>query len=138
MIYTIGYARLRPPDLLAAVAALDATVLDCRSVPSSRRPGFSRGALGALLGPRYEWHPELGGRQAEVPAAALDALAARPGTSLLLCLEEAPGDCHRHRMIATRLAVPVTHLYQHELIDARELQRAIDEDDDYVFAPRPW
>lgn len=134
-IYTIGYQRLTPRALERIADALGIElVIDVRSVPSSRKPGFSRGALSALLGDRYEWRGDtLGGRPGPT-AAGLTALAREPRRVLLLCLEEAPGDCHRHRTIAVPLAkrrIAVTHIFRDELIAASELQRAIDDGDEY-------
>ena len=130
-LYTIGYERLLPPELvneleLAGVERL----LDVRHRPQSRRPGMSKTRLGQLLAERgivYEHRKELGtppdirwffkhkreaeGRERyrayveETASEALDALAAEldhaPATALL-CLEAAPEDCHR-RVIAERL-----------------------------------
>jgi hypothetical protein len=64
-----------------------------------------------------------------------EALAGR--RVLLLCLEAAPGDCHRHRAIALRLlpAIDVAHVYGDEVILASELERAILAHDDYAFTP---
>ena len=130
-LYTIGYERLLPPELvneleLAGVGRL----LDVRHRPQSRRPGMSKTRLGQLLsdhGIAYQHRRELGtppdirwyfkhrreadGRElyrahVEATAAqALDALAAgldhAPATALL-CLEAEPGGCHR-RVIAEQL-----------------------------------
>ena len=78
VIYSVGYAQLTPSGLarLMRVLAIDA-LIDARSIPNRRRPGFAKKNLVALLGRRYEWRgDELGGR-APVTAAALDRLARR-------------------------------------------------------------
>lgn len=59
---------------------------------------------------------------------------------LLMCLEKPPGDCHRHHAIAMQLpADSVCHLYhdgeEWTAIEAHELQRSIDDDDDYRCLP---
>ncbi|HET6550680.1 MAG TPA: DUF488 domain-containing protein [Solirubrobacter sp.] len=123
-VWTIGYERLLPPQLVAELeAARVARVLDVRFRPQSRRPGMSKTRLSELLGDHgiaYEHRRELGtpadlrflfhsGRVAEGVAAyrehveataagELDALAAElvhaPRTALL-CLEADPAVCHR-------------------------------------------
>ncbi|MEA2248214.1 MAG: hypothetical protein QOH46_2743 [Solirubrobacteraceae bacterium] len=123
-IWTIGYERLLPPELVAELEAAGVQrVIDVRFRPQSRRPGMSKTRLGALLGEHgivYEHRRALGtppdlrwlfhaGRTAEAAAAyrahveeisphALDELAEELGTgprTALLCLEADPAGCHR-------------------------------------------
>jgi uncharacterized protein (DUF488 family) len=123
-IWTIGYERLLPAELVAELEAAGVRrVLDVRFRPQSRRPGMSKTRLGELLGDHgiaYEHRKPLGtppdlrwlfhqGRAAEAAsafrahveataAAELDALAAElthgPPTALL-CLEADAAGCHR-------------------------------------------
>ena len=123
-IWTIGYERLLPAELVAELQAAGiGRLIDVRFRPQSRRPGMSKTRLGALLaehGIAYEHRRELGtppdmrwlfraGRVAEATAAyrehvdretpeAIDELAAEldaaPPTALL-CLEAEPAGCHR-------------------------------------------
>ena len=123
-VWTIGYERLLPPQLVAELAAARVErVLDVRFRPQSRRPGMSKTRLGHLLeahGIAYEHRRALGtppdlrhdfhaGRIAQAQsgyrayvetnsAEALDLLAHDvehgPRTALL-CLEEDPAGCHR-------------------------------------------
>jgi len=123
-VWTIGYERLLPPQLVAELAAARVErVLDVRFRPQSRRPGMSKTRLGHLLeahGIAYEHRRALGtppdlrhdfhaGRIAQARAGyrayveansaeALDLLAHDvehgPRTALL-CLEEDPAGCHR-------------------------------------------
>jgi uncharacterized protein (DUF488 family) len=123
-VWTIGYERLLPPQLVAELAAARVErVLDVRFRPQSRRPGMSKTRLGHLLeahGIAYEHRRALGtppdlrhdfhaGRIAQArsgyrayvetnSAEALDLLAHDvehgPRTALL-CLEEDPAGCHR-------------------------------------------
>lgn len=123
-IFTIGYERLLPPELVAELAAAGVRrVIDVRFRPQSRRPGMSKTRLSELLGDHgiaYEHRRELGtpadlrwlfhaGRVEEAATAflahveeaapdALDRLAAElehaPATALL-CLEADPAGCHR-------------------------------------------
>ena len=131
-VWTIGYERLLPPQLVAELrAARIERVLDVRQRPQSRRPGMSKTRLGELLasaGIAYESRRELGtppdlrhdfhaGRVAQARSAfrahveatapaALDRLAAElehgPRTALL-CLEADAAGCHR-RVLCEALA----------------------------------
>jgi uncharacterized protein (DUF488 family) len=123
-VWTIGYERLLPDELVAELKAAGvARVLDVRQRPQSRRPGMSKTRLGELLGDHgiaYESRKTLGtppdlrflfhaGKVAEAAPAfrahvettageELDALAAElshgPATALL-CLEADASVCHR-------------------------------------------
>jgi hypothetical protein len=47
-----------------------------------------------------------------------------------------PGDCHRHHTILVPLAkegVIVQHIFENEVIDAPDLQAAIEADSDYKY-----
>ena len=131
-VWTIGYERLLPDELVAELEAAGvARVIDVRFRPQSRRPGMSKTRLGQLLsdhGIAYEHRRELGtpadlrwlfhaGRTREAATAyrahveqhaphALDDLADElthaPATALL-CLEAEPAGCHR-RVITDALA----------------------------------
>ena len=131
-VWTIGYERLLPPELVAELEAAGVErVIDVRFRPQSRRPGMSKTRLGDLLGAHriaYEHRKALGtppdlrhdfhaGRleraragfrehvEATAPAA-LHQLAVEleggPRTALL-CLEAAPEGCHR-RVLCEALA----------------------------------
>lgn len=130
-LYTIGYERLLPPELVAELESAGVRrVLDVRFRPQSRRPGMSKTRLSALLADHdiaYEHRRPLGtppdlrhlfhaGRAQEAAAGyrehvertapeALDRLAAElpaaPPTALL-CLEAEPAGCHR-RVLAEAL-----------------------------------
>jgi len=123
-IYTIGYEKLLPAELVAELEAAGVRrVIDVRFRPQSRRAGMSKTRLGERLADHriaYEHRRELGtpadirplfhqGRLQEAAAAyrahveqhaphALDELAAElddaPPTALL-CLEADPAGCHR-------------------------------------------
>lgn len=123
-VWTIGYERLLPPELVAELQAAGIQrLIDVRFRPQSRRPGMSKTRLGELLaahGIAYEHRKALGtppdirwffkhGRAAEgVPkfrehvettaANELDELAAeleRGPRTALMCLEADPAVCHR-------------------------------------------
>ena len=123
-VWTIGYERLLPPELVAELQTAGIErVIDVRFRPQSRRPELSKTRLGELLadhGIAYEHRKALGtppdirwffkhGRAGEgVPkfrehvettaAHELDELAAElddgPRTALM-CLEADPAVCHR-------------------------------------------
>src|SRR5215212_9793087 len=63
-VWTIGYERLLPPELVAELeAARIERVIDVRYRPQSRRPGMSKTRLGELLASRgiaYEHRRALG------------------------------------------------------------------------------
>jgi uncharacterized protein (DUF488 family) len=130
-LFTIGYERLLPPELVneLKVAGVE-RLIDVRYRPQSRRPGMSKTRLGELLadhGIAYEHRKALGtpadirwyfkhrreaeGREAfrahveDTAAVELDALAqeleAGPPT-VLMCLEAEPAGCHR-RVLAEQL-----------------------------------
>jgi uncharacterized protein (DUF488 family) len=127
-LWTIGYERLLPPELVAELEAAGVErLIDVRYRPQSRRAGMSKSRLAETLGDHgiaYEHRKALGtppdirwffkhGRSEEGTrrfrdhveehaAGELDALAAEldhgPRTALL-CLEAEPAACHR-RVIA--------------------------------------
>jgi hypothetical protein len=134
MIYTIGYEKLSVDFLDRLLTALGATLIDCRFKPVSRKPGFGGNQLRERFGERYEQRGhQLGGR-GNVTRAGIARLKAddRAGRILvLLCMEEAPGDCHRHHDICRPHFPSAIHIFDDELVTARELQRAIDDDDGY-------
>jgi uncharacterized protein (DUF488 family) len=130
-LWTIGYERLLPPELLAELEAAGIErLIDVRHRPQSRRPGMSKTRLGELLaghGIAYEHRKALGtppdirwlfkhGRSAEGAPAfrehvertaghELDELASeldRGPRTALLCLEADPAVCHR-RVVAEAL-----------------------------------
>ena len=137
-LYTIGYEKLLPPELLNELRLAGVQrLLDVRYRPQSRRPGMSKTRLGELLGDHgiaYEHRRALGtppdirwffknnriaeGRAAferhieAGHAADLDTLARElvhaPPTALM-CLEADPSVCHR-RVLAERLRARVPEL----------------------------
>jgi uncharacterized protein (DUF488 family) len=130
-LYTIGYERLLPPELVNELQVAGVRrLIDVRYRPQSRRPGMSKSRLGELLGDHgiaYEHRKALGtppdirwlfraGRLHEArtayaehveatAAAELDALAGELETApptALMCLEADPAGCHR-RLVAEAL-----------------------------------
>jgi uncharacterized protein (DUF488 family) len=130
-LYTIGYERLLPPELVAELEAAGVErLIDVRFRAQSRRPGMSKTRLGELLAEHdiaYEHRRSLGtppdirwfykhnrsaeGRERfqahieETAAEELDALARELGhapPTVLMCLEAEAAVCHR-RVLAERL-----------------------------------
>jgi uncharacterized protein (DUF488 family) len=138
-IWTIGYERLLPAELVAELEAAGVKrLIDVRYRPQSRRAGMSKTRLGELLGDHgiaYEHRRALGTppdirwfyknkQEAEgarrfsthIESAApdaLDDLAEELRTSApptaLLCLEEDPAVCHR-RILTDHLTTRVPGL----------------------------
>jgi len=137
-ILSVGYARLPPRRFTRIVSFVD-YIIDTRSKPVSRKPGWSQLDLSRKFGAKYRWEGTLlGGLGKGVHAsglANLRALSDQGKRLLLICLEEAPGDCHRHRMIARRLLPDreVLHIYRDEVVTASELERSI-RDESYEYA----
>jgi uncharacterized protein (DUF488 family) len=125
-IYSIGYQRLTPPDIVSLVDKLDATVIDVRIRPTSRKPGWGRRQLESLLGIRYQWRgDELGGQvfgNHGPTQAGIQRLVDEAGSGahlILMCLEENPLSCHRHHLIALPLSqrgIPVHHIVGEEIL----------------------
>lgn len=130
-LWTIGYEKLLPPELVAELEAAGVRrLIDVRFRPQSRRPGMSKTRLGERLaehGIAYEHRRSLGtpadmrwlfhhnhvaeGREQfreHIEATAheeLDELAAGLETApptVLMCLEADPAGCHR-RVLAEAL-----------------------------------
>lgn len=130
-LFTIGYSGHTPESLMSVLK--DARVkqlLDVRSVPRSRKPGFSGKALRATVeaqGIAYVHLPKLGAprellerkkggaEMADIAPAYAKHLAGQRGAlreaaslarktpSVLLCLEKDASECHRG-ILAKRLA----------------------------------
>lgn len=133
MIYTIGYQRLTAEQLQTVVTKLGAMLIDCRAKPVSRRAGFGGRQLEARFKGRYiQAGHFLGGfEQTTEPGLQWLRDMAAQGNVILMCMEEAPGECHRHHLICGPHFPEATHIYQDELLTAESLQSAIDRDTDY-------
>ena len=130
-LFTIGYERLLPPELVNELTVAGVgRLIDVRYRAQSRRPGMSKTRLSELLGDHgiaYEHRRALGtppdirwffkhrreaeGREQfrahieENAREELDALAAeldRAPATVLMCLEAEPDGCHR-RVLAEQL-----------------------------------
>ena len=142
ILATVGYSGRSPQEVGDLCQRLQATLVDVRSRPTSRRAEWRRERLEAQFGHQYAWRGDrLGGMGAGPTAEGLDELAREieAGRNLvLLCAERAPGDCHRHHRIAVPLlarGIDAVHVYRDDeagdvVIAASELVRADAEDDD--------
>lgn len=133
-IFTIGYQRLAPARLREIAEGLDALVIDCRSSPKSRMRGYGANQIRALLGERYRWMGDQLGGRGEIDPAGIERLRtlSRDRNLMLMCLEEAPGDCHRHFTICEPHFPDAVHIFEDELVLARDLTHCIENElDDY-------
>jgi uncharacterized protein (DUF488 family) len=131
MIYTIGYQRLTSRRLEKIVGELNAILVDCRYRPFSQRPEFGGDRLAEQFGSRYQQRGhELGGH-GHTTAAGIDRLRldAEHATLILLCMEEAPGDCHRHHAICGPHFPEAIHVFRDEQFTAGALQAALNAGD---------
>jgi hypothetical protein len=138
MIFTIGFQKLPLGTLERILGALDALLIDVRSHPMSRKPGYSGKALRERFGDNYLWMGDhLGGHFpiTEYGLGMLEPYDNHLSTHcLLLCLEEAPGECHRHHAICGPHFPQALHIYQDMLIPAYSLAEAIEADiDEYDY-----
>jgi uncharacterized protein (DUF488 family) len=100
-IYTTGYGRTQPEQLINLVHELGAILVDIRFSPWGR-PGFKGFELMRALGPRYLHVKSLGNalyKEGGMRIADYDAgraaLAKLDSPALLLCACESPEHCHR-------------------------------------------
>lgn len=129
MLYSIGYSGMRAAsELLDLAQSLDAVIIDVRARPVSRKSGFSRWNLAAVLGERYEWHGDkLGGRKAgekpAVTAEGIQLLSRRIADEnlILMCLEHEPWLCHRHLDICSPYFPEAVHLLHGEDVGIRAM-----------------
>ena len=123
-LYTIGYgAGLSVSTLMDIMKARDiGYVVDTRPNTATHVPGWSGQKLREAFGTRYRSVQTLSDVKAWIePVKCPRAIFIRK--------EEAPGDCNFNLEIAR--IYPVTHLFRNEAIKGNELQRAIDQGDDY-------
>ena len=138
-VFSVGYRKLQPGDLVELATTLGATVVDVRSRPSGRvRKGFSRASLEGLLGDAYEWRGDVLGGMGDGPTdQAIEALAKQVGANfraLLMCAEESPGDCHRYHWISIplweRYQIDAWHIVGDDCAQTSEMLRARADNDD--------
>jgi len=135
-LFTVGYQKLGLADLCKLAADLGALVVDVRSSPNSRRAGFSQWELEQALGRKYAFQGDLLGGRSEIDPAGIawiqrkleGSFLFKPTNVLLLCMEEAPGDCHRHKTICSVHFPEALHIYQGAVVSSYDLQEAIDSD----------
>jgi uncharacterized protein (DUF488 family) len=138
MLFTIGYQKIDSAFLLNVLNALgpDSLLIDVRSSPSSRKKAFDGAQLKDLLGARYVFAGEhLGGRK-PVTQAGLNRLKALSDERnvIIMCMEHAPGDCHRHHAICKDHFPEALHIFEGHLIAAYDLEVAIKSKSDEILA----
>lgn len=108
-IYTFGYAKHDPTDLVRHAQALDAVVYDVRLKPYARDTRWNKDALQRLLGASYEAIGRIAGNRnyrgdgGEFDIVDLEATVDRLQATIidderaviLLCVCSRPGECHR-------------------------------------------
>lgn len=106
--FTVGYTGLPTEGLLQILDELEVkSLVDVRSVPSSRNPAYRRPYLERLLGDRYVWRGDtLGGRGIVTPGAVEALFREVKPPFALMCMEVYPWECHRHFKIAVQ-ALPM-------------------------------
>ena len=103
MIHTAGYSGRKLDDFQAAVAQLDAFVVDIRLVPQSRFfPAWRKSNLEKVFGDRYRHVKELGNTKFKEKRIAINDLDAGlevimqiEGDVILLCACKDRNFCHR-------------------------------------------
>jgi uncharacterized protein (DUF488 family) len=130
MILTVGYQGLSLEDLRATVEARGIDrIIDVRSVPFSRKPGFNKEDLRAAFGRKYLWKGDVLGGRGAIREEALDWLARQEDALLLMCMEADPCDCHRFYELALRLldrGVECVHLRRGRELSTTELKEVCD------------
>lgn len=123
-LYTLGYQGRTLAGIRRIVEAVGGVLVDVRASPKSRSPQFNRSSFEREFRDAYVSRPDLGGivhgRTVHSDGPKPEALrwlrerAATPGASplVLMCMERAPGDCHRHRLITGPLGLEdAVHLF---------------------------
>jgi len=143
ILYTIGYEKLTRKRLKDIMTGLSVTkLIDCRTTPSRRAKSFSRAALAADFKDLYLWKGDiLGAHQNGLNREGIKWLSNfitdERQSPMLIGKAEAPGACHRHFKIAMPLfrhnGIDARHICDNEVVRASELQRAIDDNDEYEY-----
>ena len=119
MLYSIGYEGRSVLALINELRSRRVNILvDVRSKPFSRKPGFSKQALEKSLeaaGLGYLWLGKTLGGFGEIAEGDIRQLATwqEDHTACLMCFERDPKGCHRDYNIARRLkkyGVRVRHI----------------------------
>lgn len=132
MIYTVGYQSISLEDLARTVGELRVDrIIDVRSAPYSRKPGFNRKRLEAAFGQRYMWRGDILGGRTPIDDQAIAWLRDISVNALLLCMERHPCDCHRYYEIGVRLKtkynVEAMHLVEGMVVSTTNLKEICDE-----------
>jgi uncharacterized protein (DUF488 family) len=133
MVYTVGYQSITLDDFAHIVELIRADrIIDVRSVPHSRKRGFSRKALIERFGELYIWKGDVLGGRSDIRSQAIEWLREQEGVTLLLCMELHPCDCHRYYEIGLRLrehGVEALHFLEGRAVTTTKLKEICDERD---------
>jgi len=136
MLFTIGYQKTSLPDLTRLLDALghDSMLIDVRSSPRSKKAEFSQGNLANTFGARYAFAGEhLGGRKPVTKAGLLRLKKLSDEHNvIIMCMEHAPGDCHRHHAICAPHFEDALHIFEDMLIQASDLSEAMQSKSDDI------
>lgn len=133
MIYTIGIERLTAERLREIMAGIHCTELvDCRTKTAGVK-GFSENQLREEFPATYRYKGDVLGSGGPGPTRrGFEWLIERhqaDETLLLICKEEAPGNCHRFHRIAKPLyldhSIECWHIYREITVTTSELQASI-------------
>lgn len=148
VVYTIGYDELTANRLAQIIKLLGVKILiDVRSkadIAKETPAGMTVDELKAQFGDAYSWEGKWLGSRAVITDESIQFLdqfiREQSGPCLLIGREEAPGDCHRHRYLSLPLiarGLDPMHIFDDQLVDASELQAAIDAKPDREPLMRP-
>jgi uncharacterized protein (DUF488 family) len=131
MIYTIGYQKQSLAGLVALVRGLNATLIDVRYSPRSKRAEFNASSLAAELGRGaggYLYSGQTLGGFGKVTPAGIASLRPFDGEQqsncVLMCMEHYPGDCHRHFAITGPHFRDALHIFDGHLFASGDIAEA--------------
>lgn len=137
-IYTVGLQRVKLADVQEMVSALDIEqILDWRSKPDGR---LNPPTLERAFPNKYKYVGKSC-NEGNITDKALEALSKVKKVTLLLFHRELPENCPRHNDLAIsmrhRHSIDIGHVWGNEVVNASDLQRAMDADDSNVTG-RVW
>lgn len=130
MIFTIGYQKLPINQLERILEALGdgALLIDVRSSPQSRKPGYGQHDLRTRFGDRIRFSGSLLGGRGAISMVAIDRLRELSDCGrnlLLMCMEHSPVDCHRHHAITGPHFPGAIHIFEDALLLSSDLEDTI-------------
>jgi uncharacterized protein (DUF488 family) len=116
-IYTLGYQTFTHEEILSLMRERGVKrLVDVRTTPYSKKPGFTKDELEAACREQYEWRGDiLGGKGDGVSEEGIRWLVEQEDDLLLMCMEDSPCQCHRYWLIARKLldyGIECVHIYE--------------------------